>query len=437
MAHDIALALPQRLTQRRFYPWLVWGLGASFFFYEYIARVSPSVMAAQLMRDFSANATQLGSLSFFFYLAYLGLQMPVGMLVDRFGVRRLLTAMALLTAVGCVIFAQAQSLAMAEFGRFCIGLGAAFAFVSTLKIAVMWFPAKRVGLLSGLTQAIGMLGASVGEAPTALMIGVVGWRLTTWSMAAVFMLIALLIAIFVRDKQQTSMQRTHVPMSMLGRLGVVLKNPQTWLNATYAGLVFAPTAAIAELWGPLFLQQSYAISNTVAASAIGCIFLGWGLGGPVAGWVSDRIQKRKPLLIGSAVTGTVLMSCIIFMPHLPIQVLFVLLFLFGVSNTGVAIAYAVAAEVNPRSMSGTSLGFTNLASVIIGAACQPLIGRNKACRSAFPASDFAVVLSRGIRTTPCMLTLPSGVTKLKFCNLISGLLSKIAGHSGNKVNSNA
>lgn len=371
-------------TKASYYPWLVWGLGAAFFFFEYIARVSPGVMVKDLMRDFNVGAYALGGLSVYFYYAYLGLQMPVGILVDRFGVHRLLTAMALLTGFGCILFGSATTVPVATAARFLMGFGAAFAFVSTLKLVSIWFPASRVGLLSGLTQAIGMLGAAVGEAPTSLLVGALGWRYSMGVMAIVFVVLALLIGLIVRDKKQSThyaahhIETPHDPhqaFNSLKRLIFVLSNKQTWFNALYAGLLFAPTAAFAELWGVAFFERTYNFSTHIAASAVGLIFIGWGIGGPMIGWLSDWIGRRKPVLIGSAVTGCLLMGAVLYIPNIPTPLLFLLLFLYGVSNTGVAIAYALAAELNPRSMAGTSLGFTNMASVIVGAMFQPLIGK--------------------------------------------------------------
>src|SRR5688572_11451641 len=156
MVNNISLKeLP--IMRAKSYPWIVWGLAAAFFFSEYFARVAPGVMVPDLMRDFKVTALTLGSLSAFFYYAYVGMQVPVGILVDRFGPHRLLTVATVLCSAGCLLFASAQSVSLAEAGRFLMGFGASFAFVGTLKLAAVWFPASQFGLLAGLTQALGML----------------------------------------------------------------------------------------------------------------------------------------------------------------------------------------------------------------------------------------------------------------------------------------
>ncbi len=365
-----------RCLQHPYYPWLVWGLAASAFFIEYFARVAPGVMIDSLMRDFKVQALALGSLSAFFYYAYVGMQIPVGILVDRFSLRWLLTSMIFICGLGCLIFASTTHLGVAALARLMMGFGAAFAFVSALKVAAVWFPAQQFGLLAGLTQALGMLGAAVGQMPMAYLVVHLGWRETLFLIASLMILLSAFVAILVRDrvKPMTSMAKKTLMRSPCSGLMEVLKNPQSWWNALFAGLLFAPTAALAELWGVKFFRQTYHLSNQIAAMGIGLIFIGWTLGGPLTGWISDKIKRRKIILILSACFSLLFASLVILLPNLPLSILFGLLFLYGLANTGVATAYAVASEINPQSIAGTSVAFANMASVIIGAGFQPLIG---------------------------------------------------------------
>lgn len=360
-----------------YYPWLIWGLVASAFFIEYFARVAPGVMIDSLMRDFKVHALSLGSLSAFFYYAYVGMQIPVGILIDRFNLRWLLTSMILVCALGCFIFALTSHIQVAAFARLIMGFGAAFAFVSALKVASIWFPAHQFGLLAGLTQAVGMLGAAIGQMPMAYLVAQFGWRFTLFLIATIMTLLAVVIASVMRAPPVThnaapiKKSWLHSPWTGLVE---VLKNPQSWWNALFAGLLYAPTAALAELWGIKFFRQAYHLSNEMAAMAIGLIFMGWAIGGPLTGWISDRIKRRKIVLICSAFLSLLFASILLTQVRLPLMLVFSLLFLYGIANTGVAIAYAVASEINSQAVSGTSVAFANMASVLIGAGFQPLIG---------------------------------------------------------------
>ncbi len=370
----------QKTTSLRFkpfYPWLVWGLGAAFFFSEYFARVSPGVMVPDLMRAFNVTAVGIGSISAFFYYAYVSMQVPVGALVDRFGPHRLLTVMAGLCALGCFLFASSHSIFIANLSRLLMGFGAAFAFVGALKLATLWFPSQRFGLLAGTTQALGMLGAAVGEGPLAVTVAAIGWRQTIYAIGIILLAISILIGFFVRDRVFTGPKLKHGLMTtseLWQGFLMVMRNPQSWFNALFVGLLYAPTAAFAELWGTSFFSHTYGLSNQTAAAGISCIFVGWAVGGPITGWISDRMRRRKPVMIFSALASLITMSAVLYVPGLPIFFLFLILFLYGVANTGVGTSYALASEINPHQVAGTSMAFANMASVLLGAAFQPVIG---------------------------------------------------------------
>jgi MFS family permease len=358
-------------------PWLIWSLGAAFFFAEYFARVDPSIIIPQLLSAFHVGAFALGSLSAFFYYPYIAMQLPVGTLVDRFGPRRLLTMAAFVCGSACLFFAVSQTIWQAELARALMGFSAAFAFVGTLKLATLWFHPRRLGLLAGLTQGVGMLGAAVGEGAFSFVVAKIGWRYTMVLIAAFMFLLALLIGVLVREKRP-SLLGHMVPetgqIKILDSLMILFRNSQSWRIAIYAGLIYAPTGAFAELWGPSFLYRVYGVSHQIAALAVSLIFVGLAVGGPLVGWISDRVGKRRPILVFSALLSLVFISLVLYIPHLPIVLLFLFLFLYGISNMGIALSYAVSSELNPRPIAGVSVAFTNMASVLIVAALQPLIG---------------------------------------------------------------
>ncbi len=355
------------------YAWFVWALGAAFFFSEYFARVGPSVMTEHLMRAFDVGALALGTMSAFFYYPYIVMQIPVGGLVDRFGPHRLMTAMALICGLSSLGFSYSTHLWQAEIARVFMGFSAAFAFVGTLKIATMWFPPSRLGLLAGFTQGLGMLGAAVGEGPFSYLVHYIGWRQTMQLIAVILIVLGILIALFVRDGNPEQIKKNK-EVSVFAGLLAVLNNRLNWVTALYAGLLFAPTAAFAELWGASFIHRTYAISEQIAATSISAIFVGWAVGGPIAGYISDKIKRRKPIMYFSALGSLLTIGSVIYLPDFSLPALFVLMFLYGVCNTGVGIAYAVSAEIHPRQFAGISMAFTNMASVLVGAIFQPIIG---------------------------------------------------------------
>jgi sugar phosphate permease len=396
--------------------WLIWGLAAAFYFSDYLARVAPGVMHKYLQIDFGINEAGFGILTASFYIPYILMQIPVGLMVDRISIRWLLTSMSLITAFGCCVFGLADTLMMGSVGRMLIGFSAAFAFICSLRLATSWFSPTMLGLLSGLTQALGMLGAAAGETPISFLVSNVGWRYSMFIIAFLFIALAALLYQYIQDKPSHDGHDVRLVkrVSILESLKTVLSCRKTWLNALYAGFLFGPTAVIGEAIGPAYLQYGRDLGMHAAAFATGLIFIGWGVGGPLSGWLSDRIGRRKPLMIISALFGVVLTSLFVFLPNLDRTLAYWLFFIYGLTNTGVAISYAVSTELHQRSVVGTSIAFTNMMSIFIGASLQPLVGR-------------LVDLVSGARAyhveTLLLSDFQAGLKLLPWCSLIALLLS--------------
>lgn len=363
--------------KRMKFAWLIWGLAATFYFSDYMARVAPTVMHRFLQADFGINEAGFGTLTASFYIPYILMQIPVGLTVDRSSIRWLLTLMSLVTALGCVVFGLADTLWVASIGRMLIGFSAAFAFISALRLATSWFPPAMLGLLAGLTQALGMLGGASGQAPVSFLVSALGWRHSMFVIAFIFIALAAMLYQYVQDAPgaHAHQKKDSQPLSILASLKIILSSKQTWVNAFYAGFLYAPAAVIGEAIGPAYLQYGRGLPVHAAAFATGLIFIGWVFGGPVSGWLSDRLGRRKPVMIGSALCGLVIMLLLVYYPHLHTELVYVLLFLFGVTNSGVAIAYAVSTELHERVVVGTAIAFTNMASIFVGATLQPVVGR--------------------------------------------------------------
>lgn len=361
-------------------PWMIWGVGAAFYFSQYMARVVPSVITQQLAHTFSANAFTLGTLSAFFYYAYAPMQIPAGLLIDRFGSGKLLAIATLTAAIGCFIFACTNNIYIADFSRFLLGLGSAFGFICTIKLISIWFPEKNFGLLTSITQALGMFGAIFGVGFISHTVEKMHWRFCVTLIGAIFIILTIIAtAIMLRSKitlnKQLHIKSTTKPKkTILECLKTVAKNPQSWINVIFVAALYAPISAFCEFWGTSYLRSVYSISVKDAASGVSCIFLGWIIGAPIMGYISDKIGKRRPLMIASAFAGLIFLSAILYLPKLAVTEAFILLFLFGLTNPGVAISYTLAGEINPSFAAGTSIALANMASVAFGPLGQPLIG---------------------------------------------------------------
>ena len=360
--------------QRLGIAWLVWGLATCYYFSDYMARVAPGVMHQSLQAAFGLSEAGFGLLTYSFYLPYILMQIPVGIIVDRFSLRRLLAIMSIITASGCFIFGMSQYLALAAFARMLIGFSAAFAFISSLRLATAWFPPAMLGLLAGLTQAIGMLGAAAGEEPIRFLEQVVGWRYTMMLLGLLFLVLAYFLYRFIQDHESMQSLEPKMNNGIWPALKEALSQRQIWINALYAGCLFGPTAVIGESYGPAFLQYAWGLGAHESAFAIGLIFIGWGLGGPLLGYLSDRMGVRKPFVIFSAFATCCLTVLMVYFPYKHLAYVYTLFFVFGLTNSGVGIAYAISTELSNRQVMGAAIAFTNMASIFVGASLQPLVG---------------------------------------------------------------
>lgn len=351
-------------------PLLAWATGATFFFYAWVLRVAPSVMVEELMRDFAVGAGALGHLSAAYFYGYAGMQIPVGLLLDRFGPRRLMTSAALVCAGGCILFATSDSLLAATAGRFLIGASSAFSLVGAMAVAGQWFPANRFAVFSGLAMAMGMAGGVFGQAPLRLAVEATDWRTVSLLLMVGGAGLAIAAWATVRDRRRGSGGLAD----MLAGLGAVLKHKQSWLIALTGLGTSAPLLGFASLWGVPYLELAYGYSRTHAAALTSLIFVGWAVGAPLIGWLSDHIGQRKMPLVAGLLLQTLCLSLLVYVPALPLAALAVLCFLVGFFGSAQIVCFALVRENHPPTLSGTGIGFVNAMVTGAGALFQPVVG---------------------------------------------------------------
>lgn len=360
------------------FPWLICGLGALFYTYEYFLRIAPNVMMPELMKSFHIGSGSLGNLIAFYYYAYAPSQLLVGLLMDHIGPRRILTIACLICAIGTYIFASTTIYPIAAFGRLLMGFGSAFAFVGVLKLATIWLPPNRFAMVSGLTSALGTVGASIGEVTLTELVTTVGWRETIMGAAAIGVLLAITLLVFIRDgspEAQEMDQRDNLDFKTILRgMGAILTNYQIWLTGMIGGLLYLPTSAFAEAWGKDYMQAVHNLSSSDAALVISAIFLGFTVGGPLNGLISDRMNSRlKPIQYGGVIAA-IIMTIMLFIGNQPLGLLLVEAFLLGSFYSVQVIVFAIGKERSPDWASGSAIAVINMIVMIGGVIFQPFIG---------------------------------------------------------------
>jgi MFS family permease len=363
--------------------WMMWGLGAILYLYGFFQRVAPGVMGGELARTFDLNAAALGNLSAYYFYSYVAMQIPTGLLADTLGPRRLLSAGALVAAVGTILFALAPDSTTASVGRFLVGGSVAVAFIGMLKLAGHWLPHNLYALASGIALLAGIGGAVFAGVPLQLAVAEFGWRNVMLAGGVFVLAMGVLIYVVVRDDPSERGFRSHVAenpevdtasSTLMTNLGRVLSYRNTILLAIVPAGVVGCVMSFAGLWGLPFLTTHYGFSETGAAAVNTALLVSWAVGGPVFGWFSDRVGRRRlPYVAGVWVT-LIGWLVVIYVPGLPRWLLIGLLVIIGFFCGCMILGFAFAKESVPLRLSGTVSGVVNMGVMTGPMILQPLIG---------------------------------------------------------------
>jgi MFS family permease len=337
-------------------------------------------MESDLRDAFDASASAIGFASGLYYMVYGPLQIAVGPIYDRFGYRRPFYVASLLVLIGCFFCALPGGVGTFAVGRVLMGAGSAFAFIGTMYVASIWFSRSRWAFLSGLTTALGMGGAILGQVPVAWLLRRFGWR-GSWLVAgAIGVAVAMLLRFWLPPEPEGPSPSPADPSSgrrsrhFFSSLGSVLRNPQTWLAGCVACALFLPLTVFADFWGVHYIELLTGATAVQAATANGMLYLGWLLGSPLVGSLSDFVGRRKPFLVGSCLVGLLLLLLILGPSHLSLPLLGFFLFLLGLFSSPQVICFTISGEHNAREVQGTAIAVVNTAVMLIGGVMQPVVG---------------------------------------------------------------
>lgn len=337
-------------------------------------------MVSDLMAEFAISGAVLGTLSALYFYPYVLMQVPLGALIDRLGVRILLTSALCIGGIGSVIFAQAQSIEIAYLGRILIGVGSAVGFLSSLALAGKWFPPHRFAFLAGLVMFFGMISGMAAQGPLSVFVESYGWRSAMWSLGGFSILLALMVFVFVRNAPDISLNEPQASKpketwgAMWKGLARATRNREVWKVALVASTMSGPMLTLGGLWGTPYLVRAYGLENTQAAFLMSFLLLGWAFGAPFAGWLSDRIRQRKNILVAGSFTLTCAMAAMVFLPLPPIAVTIALIVVVGMTGAAMTVTFALVREVTPSDISSSVTGIVNSLTVASGAILQPAVG---------------------------------------------------------------
>lgn len=363
-------------SHRQLFGILLCVVAGLFYCYEYILRILPGALQTELMEAFGhISASQFGEISALYYLAYSPMQWPVGLLMDRYGPRCILTFACLCCAAGSWMFTQTHALWLVGAGRFLVGFGSSFAFVGVLFLGHHWLSRKYFSLLVGLVMTFAMFSVMYGLVKITDLAGHMGLTAIQHVLVILGIVLAALILLLVRDAPEGEVATRVQPIKLfLKEVWLVMICPSVWIIGLIGALLYTSLSVFGELWGKGYLETVHHLTKIDAAKVISAVFLGWAVGAPISGYFSDHTGQRiKPLWV-CALLGLISISIVLYVPGLSFWTLSLLLFAYGIFTSAEILVFAMGKEVIDVRLSGTVFATVNMIVMLVGMLLQPLVG---------------------------------------------------------------
>lgn len=354
---------------------IAWAFGLIFYFLDYVIRSAPAVMIPELLTNFKTTELKLISMVGTYYYTYSTCSLIAGIALDKFGGKKSLFVGTLILGVGCLLFLISSQVAGIS-GRLLQGAGCAFAFPGCVYLASKGFSSKTLATAIGVTQCIGMLGGTAGQFIVGPWVeeGINIKSFWLWS-GAITIITAFCLFIVIPNEKQSDEVEENKPKSFgyLDPYKIVFKNPQSWLCGIVSGLLFAPTTIFAMTWAVSFFERDKGFVFHDAAITSAMVAFGWVFGCPLLGFITDKIGRRKPVLVGGAVLMILSFLQLIYFPELyPAKIS---MFIFGVGSGAAMIPYSIIKEANPDYVKGSATGAINFITFGVTTLLSPIFSR--------------------------------------------------------------
>lgn len=382
---------------------LIWFVASLYYLYQYIVRVSPMVMVDGIRLDYQLDATTFGTLIAIATVFYSACQLPIGILSDLFGTRRMVLSSLGICVLGVGIFANTDSIYFAYISRAFIGLGSAAAFICVSKISSDWFPVHQKSFWFALTVMMGTIGAVLGGKPLAQLVMDNGWRDTMKILTWLGLGILTINIVFLRSKKQNvpSVKNNPHPQNenmdrqaLWTQIKHVFSSRVCWLYAIVGMGMYLSISVFADLWGVSFFQQKFNVELEVAAHSVTMAYYGTCAGVLIMAILNQTLFPSRWLIGGSALMVSILMTLIVFGEGLSFTTATILMVLVGFFAGGEVLCFSQSCQHMDVRVAATVTGFLNFI-ITLGAACM-----QKICGSAldwFWSGDHALNIMGGDR----------------------------------------
>jgi nitrate/nitrite transporter NarK len=357
--------------------WLIWGVGVAAYVVAVFHRASLGVAGVQAEHRFGLTAATLSLLGVVQLATYAALQIPVGLLLDRLGSRRMIALGALVMAAGQALLATGETVPAAVAARILVGAGDAMTFISVLRLVPAWFPARRAPVVSQLTGILGQSGQIMAAFPLVALLGAAGWTRSFLAVAALGVLAAVLVLAVLRDVPAGGSRPAAMPLrEVRADLGRAWREPGTqiglWTHfvTQFSGNVFA------LLWGYPFLVVGEGVPPKVAGLMLSLLVLGGMVVGPVLGQLAGRWPLRRSALVFTVVGSSALVWAVVLLwpGRAPLGVLLLLVVVLASNGPGSMVGFDFARTYNPYARLGSATGIVNVGGFVASLVLIGVIG---------------------------------------------------------------
>lgn len=361
----------------RIQPYVILGLACLLIILHFFLMLCIGVITTPLRTQLHLTAFELSLVASSYMYVYICMQTPAGILMDRFGPRILLSIGALVAACGCWMFSNTESLATAMLSRVITGAGLSFAFVGCIQLSSRWFDERLLGVMVGLVETAGMLGALIGNMFLAVFISELGWR-KAFETASIFAIVmSVLIWTIVRDAPKNLSPEPIIKTSikqLIKNLKKIVVKPSIWNYSAYIGMLYMVITVYAGLWANPFLREVYNFTLPQATLACSMTTAGLAIGAPIAGLflgntkISNRLILFTPVCLG---------ICILSILHLQIHTITSInltMLLIGLAASVTVLPIAMVSAEAVTGTKSTSVGFSNTIAPFIAMCLNMAIG---------------------------------------------------------------
>lgn len=355
------------LSMRKTIGWIVWITASIFYSYQYILRVMPSIMMNDILYQFNIDTTTFGQFSGIYYIGYALMHLPLGILLDRFGVKKIMPMCILLTVLGLLPILFSENWFYSIVGRALIGMGSSAAILGIFKIIRLIFNEKRFTRMLSFSVTIGLMGAIYGGGPVNYMCTVLGYKMVTAIFASIGVGLCMVMYCIVPDL------KTQPTATVISQIKTVFCSAKVIWLCFFAGLMVGPLEGFADVWGSEFLKQVYGLEGIIAASLPSAIFVGMCFGAPVLSFIAEKTKNDFATIIGAGIAMT---ACffVLLSTKIPIMYLSGMFIIVGICCAYQIIAiYKASTYVNEEAV-GLTTATANMIIMIFGYAFHSVIG---------------------------------------------------------------